>query len=189
MTERDYEVRFNKNGCKLLDMNQNMRMIATNKKEGRMFKFDALSSHKSAEAYALHNAKILDIEMWHKRVAHMNYQRLKNLPQSGLVLGISILQNAPPKCICKACEFGKSSRRPFSHEGIRSRRSLELIHSDLWTPSVPTLNGHKYYVSFVDDYSCKTWLYVMKEKFEAFQQFQEFKAMVEKQTRISIFIL
>jgi transposase InsO family protein len=39
-----------------------------------------------------------------------------------------------------------------------------------------------YYVSFIDDFSCKTWIYFLKTKDEVFNKFQEFKALVENQT-------
>lgn len=38
----------------------------------------------------------------------------------------------------------------------------------------------KYYVSFIDDYSKFTWIYLLKYKFEVFQKFQEFQTMVER---------
>jgi hypothetical protein len=43
-----------------------------------------------------------------------------------------------------------------------------------------SLSGYVYYVSFIDDYSHKTWIYLLKEKNEVFGKFKEFKALVEK---------
>ena len=39
-----------------------------------------------------------------------------------------------------------------------------------------------YYVSFIDDFSHKTWIYLLKGKSEVFSKFKEYKALVEKQT-------
>jgi transposase InsO family protein len=39
-----------------------------------------------------------------------------------------------------------------------------------------------YYVSFIDDFSCKTWIYFLKTKDEVFSRFQVFKSLVENQT-------
>jgi hypothetical protein len=36
-----------------------------------------------------------------------------------------------------------------------------------------------YYVTFIDDFSRKTWIYFMKTKDEVFDKFQEFKAEVK----------
>ena len=45
--------------------------------------------------------------------------------------------------------------------------------------STTSLSGYIYYVSFIDDYSCKTWIYFLKSKYEVFERFKEFKALVE----------
>jgi hypothetical protein len=45
-----------------------------------------------------------------------------------------------------------------------------------------SLSGYVYYVSFIDDYSCKTWIYLLKEKNEVFGKFKDFKALVENLT-------
>jgi hypothetical protein len=39
-----------------------------------------------------------------------------------------------------------------------------------------------YYVSFIDEFSRNTWTYFFKKKFEVFDRFKEFKALVENQT-------
>ena len=45
-----------------------------------------------------------------------------------------------------------------------------------------SLSGYAYYVSFIDDYSCKTWIYFLKRKNEFFSKFKEFKDLVENHT-------
>lgn len=52
-----------------------------------------------------------------------------------------------------------------------------------------SLGGHLYYVTFIDDYSRKTWIYLMKSKDEIFTKFQEFKVEVENLTERRIKIL
>jgi transposase InsO family protein len=47
---------------------------------------------------------------------------------------------------------------------------------------VKSLGGSLYYVTFIDDFSRKTWLYLLKTKDEVFSKFQEFKAEVENLT-------
>ena len=46
-----------------------------------------------------------------------------------------------------------------------------------------------YYAIFVDDFSCKTWIYFLKKKDEVFKSFRSFKALVENQTGKKIKIL
>ena len=42
-----------------------------------------------------------------------------------------------------------------------------------------SLSGYVYYVTFIDDYARKTWVYFLKSKDEVFGKFKEFKALVE----------
>jgi hypothetical protein len=42
--------------------------------------------------------------------------------------------------------------------------------------------GVWYFLLFVDDYSRKMWMYFLKLKYEVFNEFQKFKALVEKES-------
>jgi hypothetical protein len=54
------------------------------------------------------------------------------------------------------------------------------VHSDVFGPvSVPSLGKYMYYVSFIDEFSRNTWIYFLKNKYEVFDRFKEFKALVE----------
>jgi hypothetical protein len=46
---------------------------------------------------------------------------------------------------------------------------------------VPSLGGSLDYVSFIDDFSKKTWLYFLRKKSEVFRKFEEFKSLVENE--------
>ena len=59
---------------------------------------------------------------------------------------------------------------------------MDLEHFDLCGPiMVASLGGYHYYVTFIDDYSQKTWIYFLKikESEEVFSKFKEFKAQVK----------
>ena len=45
-----------------------------------------------------------------------------------------------------------------------------------------SLGGSLYYVTFIDEFSRKTWLYLLKTKDEVFSKFQEFKVEVHNLT-------
>ena len=51
---------------------------------------------------------------------------------------------------------------------------------------ISSLSGYVYYVSFIDDFSRKTWIYFMKNKDEVFSKFKEFKALIENHTENKI---
>ena len=52
-----------------------------------------------------------------------------------------------------------------------------------------SLTRYVYYVSFIDDFSHKNWIYFLKGKSEVFSKFKEYKALVENQTDRKIKIL
>ena len=111
---------------------------------------------------------------------------MKALAAIKLVIGLPSFQNSTVSEVCSACQIGKQHRRPFAPQGKKSSRILELIHTDIWTASTTSLSGCMYFVSFIDDFSRKTWIYTLKNKSEAYQAFRNFKSLVEKQTNLSI---
>ncbi|GFY96881.1 dihydroxyacetone kinase [Actinidia rufa] len=59
---------------------------------------------------------------------------------------------------------------------------FDLIHSDVWGPSpVTALSQHHYYVTFIDDYTRCTWVYLMRHKSEVFSHFTHFLQMIKTQ--------
>jgi hypothetical protein len=92
--------------------------------------------------------------------------------------------------VCRGCALGKYTKTSFPSSDHRGAHVLDLVHSDVCGPmSTVSLSGQEYYVSFIDDYSRKTWIYFLKAKGEVFDRFQGFKALVENQTRKKIKVL
>ena len=82
--------------------------------------------------------------------------------------------------ISKGCAKGKNIKNPFSKSEIKTKGTLELIHSYVCGPIPSTsLSGYEYYVTFIDDYSRKPWIFFLKTKNEVFRKFKEFKALIE----------
>jgi hypothetical protein len=82
--------------------------------------------------------------------------------------------------VCDACQQGKSHQLLYPNSSSVSREPLELIFSDVWGPAPESVGRKKYYVSFMDDYSKFTWIYLIKYQSEVFSIFQEFQTLVER---------
>ena len=81
---------------------------------------------------------------------------------------------------CKGCAHGKNTKNAFPRSNNKTKRTLDIFHSDVCgSMSATSLSEYVYYVSFIDDYSCNTWIYFLKSKDEVFGKFKEFKALVE----------
>jgi transposase InsO family protein len=92
--------------------------------------------------------------------------------------------------VCKGCALSKQAKATFPNSETRSKGALDLVHSDIVGPmSVESISGCSYFVTFIDGYSKRTWIYFLKAKDEVFSRFQEFKALVEKQTGKKIKVL
>jgi hypothetical protein len=155
---------------------ENARVIGT--REGNLYRL--LEQNEEA----LVHDEVNPNELWHRRYAHINYQALPFLKK--MVEGIPELQSTH-EGICKGCALGKNVKKPFPSSNNRSKEILDLIHSDVCGPMpVKSLGGSLYYVIFIDDYSRKTWLYLLKTKDEVFNKFQEFKAEIENLTNKKI---
>lgn len=72
----------------------------------------------------------------------------------------------------------------------RASEKLQIIHADLCGPVQPSSNSNKkYFLSFIDDFSRKNWVYFLHDKAETFSLFKSFKSLVEKEVGGSIIYL
>ena len=78
-------------------------------------------------------------------------------------------------------------KRPFPSSDNKAKGTLDIVHSDICGPMIATsLSKYVYYVSFIADYSHKTWIYFLKGKNEVFSKFKEFKTLVENLSKNKI---
>lgn len=129
-------------------------------------------------AHAVGETKRDESTLWHRRLGHANYQTLS-----------SVLNIAKPDTKCVVCTKGKHARSPFNEKGTRATQILQIIHSDVCEMSAKSHGGHRYFVTFVDDYSRKVFIFILKSKGEVFSKFVEFKKQIENQTEKTIKIL
>ena len=113
-------------------------------------------------------------------LAHINYKELPYV--SKVVTGLPDLK-IDHEGTWKGCASGNNITNPFLTKGCASetktKGTLELIHYDVFGPMPSiSLSGYEYYVTFIDDYSRKTWIYSLKNKSELFGKFKEFKAFI-----------
>ncbi|KAL4363850.1 hypothetical protein GQ457_04G022040 [Hibiscus cannabinus] len=130
-----------------------------------------------------------DSWLCHLRYGHLEFSGLKLLSKAKMVSGLQEIN--PPNQLCEACIKGNEHKQRFEvGKSWRARRPLEIVHTDIAGPlDIPSLGGNMYYLTFIDDYSRKCWVYALKEKSEALAKFKEFKAMTEKQSGQYIKIL
>ena len=137
-----------------------------------------LKSFRSTSNKVTHAAIKPSTSRWHSRLGH---------PSSSIVQQVLSKNNVPfvsesnKEQMCDACQLGKSHQLPYPVSTSVSSSPLELIFSDVWGPASTSINRHNYYVSFIDDFSKFTWIYLLRHKSEVFQKFHDFQSMVERQ--------
>jgi hypothetical protein len=81
-----------------------------------------------------------------------------------MVKGLPCIQQ--PASSCESCILGKHHREKFvSGVSYKEKDPLEIVHTDLCGPmQTPSLTGCVSFMTFIDDFSRKTWLYLLKQK-------------------------
>jgi hypothetical protein len=135
----------------------------------------------------------LTLEQFHRRMGHISSTNARKLVSDGLVTGVFLDLTDPVKpFFCESCVYAKSSRKPILkvREGDRAKEFGGEVHSDLWGPApVESKGGKKYYVTFTDDKTRLTHLYLLRQKDEAFGVYKEYEAWVATQLSAKVKIL
>jgi hypothetical protein len=127
----------------------------------------------------------IETQLWHRRLGHIGTTNLEYMIKNNSVNGLPKLTGSCD--FCESCAINKSTRLPFSKSTKSSNGKLNLIHTDLCGPMKnPTNQGNLYFITFIDDYSRKAYVYFLRYKNEAFEKFQEFRNYVENQTGLRI---
>jgi histone deacetylase 1/2 len=127
------------------------------------------SSEISALKCAMFTARISK-EQWHRRLGHPSSQ----VVQSILRLNDLSFCNNEHANVCNACQLAKSHQLPYSISRHVTTSSLELIYPDVWGPAITSVGGFKYYVSFIDDFSKFSWVYLLHAKSKVEDTFLKF---------------
>ena len=80
------------------------------------------------------------------------------------------------------CQLEKQHQHPFPSERNVSKGKYDIIHSDVWGPSQNARwGGSRYFITFTNDYTRHTWVYIIQRKSEGFTHFVRMKRMVENE--------
>ena len=98
--------------------------------------------------------------LWHRRLGHLSEKGIKMLLLKGKLLELKSIDFD----MCESYILGKQKNVSFLKTGrIPKVEKLELVHTDLWGPSlVASFGGSRYYITFINDSSKKVWIYFRK---------------------------
>ena len=104
---------------------------------------------------------------WHHRLGHPSNNVVESVVRSNKLP----CSSSHDTFVCDACQCAKSHQLPYNNSSRVSSKPLELIYTDVWGPALASSGGFKFYVSFVDDFSRFTWIYLLKHKSDVGQVF------------------
>ena len=125
------------------------------------------------------SVKLSQSHLWHSRLGHPNSQILRHVLHNN---GMSSPNSVNLANSCIHCFHGKMHRLPFPSSRFAATSPFELVHTDLWgLAPLDSINGYKYYIIFVDHFTCFTWMYLLTNKSEVNSKFVMFHAMIKTQ--------
>nr|GEX82529.1 reverse transcriptase domain-containing protein [Tanacetum cinerariifolium] len=105
--------------------------------------------------------------LWHQRLSYLNFATINNHVKNNLVQGLPKMKFEKDH-LCSVCEQRKIHRKHHnSKTAFASNKPLYLLYMDLCGPMrVESINGKRYVLVVVDDYSRYTWVFFLHSKDE-----------------------
>ncbi|GKC25614.1 retrovirus-related pol polyprotein from transposon TNT 1-94 [Tanacetum coccineum] len=113
--------------------------------------------------------------LWHQRLSHLKFDTINELAKNDLVIDLPKFKYLKEH-LCPTCEQGKSKKAPHKPKLVsNSKQRLHLLHMDLCgSIRVKSINGKRYVLVIVDDYSRYTWVHFLRSKDEAPKEIKTF---------------
>jgi hypothetical protein len=107
--------------------------------------------------------EMVTVEDLHWRMGRISPEAARQLLKDGAIDGIEVDESSNLKS-CDSCEYAKTTRKAICkvREAPCAAKFTDEVHSDLWGPSpIQSPRGKEYYVSFTDDHTRYTCLYLL----------------------------
>jgi transposase InsO family protein len=125
--------------------------------------------------------------LWHRRLPHVDMRNLHKLQKEGRILGlinVAFEKDRP----CRACQAEKQVRAPHHSKNVMTTtRPLKMLHMNLFGPiTYISIDGNKYGLVIIDDYSHFTWVLFLQDKGETQEVLKKFlkRAQHEFDTKV-----
>ncbi len=126
----------------------------------------------------------VDLQTWHRRFAHSDVERIREMAAKGLVDDLRIT-NLTVDGRCPDCQAGRQHTRPYDNHTDPDVPPLGLVAMDLWGPSrTPSVGGNIYMMIIVDSGTSYKYGDFLKDKSDdtTIKAFDDYRVLLEKQT-------
>nr|GEU86287.1 retrovirus-related Pol polyprotein from transposon TNT 1-94 [Tanacetum cinerariifolium] len=144
----------------------------------RIWRLLSGSQHVLLEIF---RATLTQAWLWHRTLSHLNFDYINLLSKKDIVIGLPKLKYVKDQ-LCSFCELSIAKRSSFKSKVIPSSKGrLNLLHMDLCgLMRVASINGKKYILVVVNDYSRYTWTLFLHSKDEKPEVLKEFLTMIQR---------
>ncbi|GJT48147.1 retrovirus-related pol polyprotein from transposon TNT 1-94 [Tanacetum coccineum] len=177
--DADLEVAFRKSTCYIRDLKGND--LLTGSRGTDLYSITLQDTSTPNPICLMAKASSSQAWLWHRRLSHLNFDTINLLSKNDIVIGLPKLKFVKDH-LCSSCELGKAKRKSFHTKTTpSSKRRLQLLHMDLCGPMrVESINGKKYVLVIVDDYSRYTWTHFLRSKDETPKVLIDFLRLVQR---------
>nr|GFC67340.1 retrovirus-related Pol polyprotein from transposon TNT 1-94 [Tanacetum cinerariifolium] len=176
--DADLEVTFRKSTCFIRDLKGND--LLTGSRGTNLYSITLQDTISPNPICLMAKATSSQAWLWHRRLSHLNFNTINLLSKNDILVGLPKLKFIKDH-LCSSCELGKAKRKYF-HSKLTpsSKRRLHLLHMDLCGPMrVASINGKRYVLVIVDDYSRYTWTHFLWSKDETPEVLIDFLRLVQ----------
>nr|GFB98582.1 retrovirus-related Pol polyprotein from transposon TNT 1-94 [Tanacetum cinerariifolium] len=175
----DLEVAFRKSTCFIRDLKGND--LLTGSRGTDLYSITLQDSNSPNPICLMTKATSSQAWLWHRRLSYLNLDTINLLSKNDIVIGLPKLKFIKDH-LCSSCELGEAKRKSFHSKLTPSlKRRLQLLHMDLCGPMrVASINGKRYVLVIVDDYSRYTWTHFLRSKDETSEVLIDFLRLVQR---------
>ncbi|GJS19852.1 retrovirus-related pol polyprotein from transposon TNT 1-94 [Tanacetum coccineum] len=177
--DADLKVAFQKSTCFVRDLQGND--LLTGNRGSDLYTISLQETTSSTPICLMAKASPTQAWLWHRRLSHLNFDYLNLLSKKDVVIGLPKMKYVKDQ-LCSSCEVSKANRSSFKTKVVPSSKGrLNLLHMDLCGPMrVANINGKKYILVIVDDYSRYTWTLFLCSKDETPEVLKDFLTMIQR---------
>nr|GFA22724.1 retrovirus-related Pol polyprotein from transposon TNT 1-94 [Tanacetum cinerariifolium] len=160
--DADLEVAFRKSTCFIHDLKGNDLLSGSRGTD--LYSITLQDTNSSNPICLVAKATSSQAWLWHRRLSHLNFDTINLLSKNNIVVGLPKVKFVKDH-LCSSCELGKAKQKSFYTKLIPcSKRRLQLLHMDLCGPMrVASINGKRYVLAIVYDYSIYTWTHFLRD--------------------------
>ena len=148
MMNANVDVNFSKNHSYL---SMDGEILAYRPKISNLFTYTTICTSKEDNS-ALYATGPSESLLWHHRLSHTNYHMIEKMAKEDVAIGFSPIMKIEGAAYtqCPDCPYGKQTRAPFKKVEAQPLEIGDTVVSDLCCPFEASMNGYKYFVSWID---------------------------------------